>query len=322
MGKLREMPSHNTLHGLLFQATGAEYVVLCTQMYQLARHALLSRLGAKTFRNPAVIFDLDETLLDNSEYHAWQLAAGTNFDEQTSWKTWCNLGRAKAVPGAVEFVRFVLDNNVTPIFITSRQNETRKGTAKNLVAFGLLSKDEATDDAYKTRLFMKGMGPVPVTRPDKQDHVPIRNKFEQRIFCEQVRNFEVVLSVGDSLADYAEYYGTVFDKEGSVVPHQHPSAAARRFAALQDLPLFGRDFILIPNSIYGGWLRAFEANSIGAGDELAQTGNQVREPLREPQDEFDYESSAGPQLSKPLGRKFSKENLAIWKGPTAAAKGK
>src|SRR4051794_11267998 len=114
---LRPMAAHNNLHALLFQATSAEYVVLCRQMYHLARHVLVDRLNDQSFRNPAVVFDLDETVLDNSPYQAWQIAAGTNFDESTSWKAWCDLGTAGAVPGAVEFVRFVQSKQVTPIFI-------------------------------------------------------------------------------------------------------------------------------------------------------------------------------------------------------------
>src|SRR5437764_14259624 len=115
----RPMTAHNTLHGLLYQATSAEYIALCVQTYQLARHALVGRLRSKTFRNPAVIFDLDETLLDNSAYAAWQIQAGANFDEKTTWTEWCHTGQSGAVPGGVEFAHFAKEECVTPIFITS-----------------------------------------------------------------------------------------------------------------------------------------------------------------------------------------------------------
>ena len=48
-----------------------------------------------------------------------------------------DLGVSRAVPGAVEFVRFAVDHGVKPVFITSRQNITRAGTARNLAALGL-----------------------------------------------------------------------------------------------------------------------------------------------------------------------------------------
>jgi len=314
---LRAMASHNNLHALLHQTASAEYLVLCLQAYQLARQALLARLETGTFRSPAVILDLDETVLDNAPYQAWLIRAGMNFHEDSSWRAWCDLGVSRAVPGAVEFVRFAVDNGVKPVFITSRQNVTRAGTARNLAALGLLTAEELAreldggGDPATTRLFMKGMAAVTVPRPDGSQDYPLRNKFEQRVFCQQVRGHEIVLSVGDSLSDYAEYYGQVADAQGEFAKGLHPTPTARRSAALQDAPLFGRDFILIPNSSYGGWLRAFEANGLGAGDELAYTPEPVRQGLAEPQTPFPFEN--GTKTATPKGPKFS-DRLGVWDG--------
>jgi predicted secreted acid phosphatase len=321
---LRPMTAHNVLHGLLYQATSAEYIALCVQMYQLARHALLDRLRTGTFRRPAVIFDLDETVFDNSAYAAWQIHAGANFDESTSWKEWCDAGEAGAVPGAVEFVRFAEEAGATPIFITTRQNVTRTGTARNLMRLGVLNEKEfkfeetaptAVNHALHTRLFMKGMPDFKVERPDGEVTYKLGNKFLQRVFCSQVRGFEIILSVGDNLADYAEYYGRVVDPSGETAPGEFPGVASRRASVLQDLNLFGRDFILLPNPTYGGWLSAFELNRLGASDELASTGNPVRQGLAEPQSPFAYDD--GKSVT-PLGPKFSEHALRIWSGPKGA----
>jgi len=318
------MTAHNDLHALLFQATGAEYAVLCMQTYQLARHALLNRLAAKTFRQPAVIFDLDETVLDNSAYQAWLIKEGRNFDEKTTWRAWCQAGESEAVPGAVEFVRFVEAAGVKPIFITSREEVTRQATAKNLTRLSVLApedldvetvetKDVLPRHPFETRLFMKGMSDVSVPHPSGPQIYQLGNKFYQRVFCEQVRGFEIILSVGDQLADYAEYYGGVNDATGKPVSGQFPTVAYRRLSALQDMSLFGRDFVLMPNATYGGWLRAFESNKLGAGDELAQTGEPVRQALVEPLgpfciDEHNCFTAVGPKLSE--------KNLRVWKGPS------
>ena len=316
-GHLRTMASHNNLHALLYQTASAEYLVMCLQAYQLARHALQTRLATGTFRQPAVILDLDETVLDNAPYQAWLIRAGKNFHEGSSWRAWCDLGVSRAVPGAVEFVRFAVDNGVKPFFITSRQNITRAGTARNLAALGLLTAEEFANeldgggDPANTRLFMKGMTAVTVPRPDGTQDYLLRNKFEQRVFCQQVREHEIVLSVGDSLSDYAEYYGQVADSQGEFVAGLHPTMTARRSSALQDAPLFGRDFILIPNASYGGWLRAFEANGLGAGDELAYTAESVRNGLEEPQIPFEFEN--GTKTATPKGPKFS-DHLGVWDG--------
>jgi predicted secreted acid phosphatase len=272
-----------------------------------------------------VIFDLDETLFDNSPYAAWQIGLGYNFDEQTSWKTWCNTSQSGAVPGGFEFVRFVQEAGATPIFITTRLNETRIGTARNLMNFGALTPEEfraeerdgaRPENAFKTRLFMKGMPDVQVDRPDGKLTFHLANKFMQRVFCTVVRDSEVILSIGDNLSDYAEYYGRVFDSSGSAESGKFPTIASRRASVWQDLPLFGRDFILIPNATYGGWLSAFEFNGLGASDELAATGSQVREGLQEPQETFTYDLS---KTATPEGPKFSLRNLRIWEGPSPPA---
>lgn len=319
----RKMTAHNALHGLLYQ-TSAEYVALCVQMYQLARHALVERLRSGTFRRPAVIFDLDETLLDNSAYTSWQISAGHNFDEMTSWKAWCNESQSGAVPGGIEFVRFAREAGVTPIFITTRLNETRIGTARNLMKLDLLTDEEfqteerngvENDHALRTRLFMKGMPTISVDSPEGSKEYTLTNKFMQRVFCQRVRGFEIILSIGDSLSDYAEYYGRVFDPNGTPTG-KYPTNKSRRSSVWQDMALFGRDFILMPNSTYGGWLSAFELNGLGASDELASTGSQVREGLHEPQHEFKYDIS---KTVTPQGPKFTEKTFRIWKGPKSGS---
>lgn len=310
------MTAHNNLHSLLFQTTSAEYIALCVQTYQLARHAVRERLAEGTYRKPAIIFDLDETVLDNSPFQRWLIQSGENFNEGGNWREWSKAGQAGAVPGAIEFIRFITglkDSPIVPIFITSRENVTRKGTARNLNNLGILDDCELSrEEAYEsldaagkiahsrnTRLFMKEM--------PKFDKYDLNNKFDQRVFCERVLGYEILLSIGDSLGDYAEYYGRVLDMDGNrLEPHDkdgnkvalhdkeghkmsnHPSVKGRKAAVWQDIRLFGREFILIPNATYGSWLRALEANNIGASDELAQSDKPVRQGLAEPTEPFHY----------------------------------
>jgi len=104
-------------------------------------------------------------------------------------------------------------------------------------------------------------------------------------------------------------------RSGSANIGEFPTIESRRASVLQDLPLFGRDFVLIPNPTYGGWLSAFEANGLGSSDELASTGNQVRRGL--------HETAIGirlrpiKRLPKQKGQKFSAgPTLRIWAGPS------
>lgn len=296
------MTSHNNLHALLYQTSSAEYIALCVQTYLLARHALIERLNEGTSQNPAVILDLDETILDNSAYQKWQIENGYNFNESTSWRAWSSLGLASAVPGALEFVRFAESKKVKPIFVTSRENLTRHGTAQNLYNLGLIDADELKNElaydvehpdpahAHRTRLFMKRMPPAPQFASATHPTFDLLHKFHQRVFIERYRHFEILLSVGDNLGDYAEYYGRVLDASGNPVDKTHPTPDSRKSSAWQDIRLFGREFILIPNASYGGWQIAHERNGSGTGDEMADTGSQVRGKLHEPQTPFDYDN--------------------------------
>lgn len=168
------------------------------------------------------------------------------------------------------------------------------------------------EHAFYTRLFMKGMPDVQVKRPNGTQTFQLANKFMQRVFCGEARGFEIILSLGDNLSDYAEYYGRVFDPTGAAEAKEFPTIASRKNSVLQDLNLFGRDFILLPNATYGGWLSAFEANGLGASDELASTGDPVRQELKEPQNPFHYGDG---KVAKSKGPKFSPSSLQIWSGP-------
>ncbi len=55
---------------------------------------------------PAVVMDIDETVLDNSEPQAEMLLKGLCFDEfPKAWDDWLAKQSAPAVPGAAEFIR-------------------------------------------------------------------------------------------------------------------------------------------------------------------------------------------------------------------------
>ena len=85
--------THESLHGVLWMQRSAEYKALCFQAYQLANAQLriavndknwtaaLEQLGNYKNLPPAVILDVDETVLDNSPYVFSRLCC---FCERTS----------------------------------------------------------------------------------------------------------------------------------------------------------------------------------------------------------------------------------------------
>lgn len=274
--QLQALPYHNNLDAVTFHQTSAEQFALCVQTYRFARMVLDTRVKSGLYTNPCLVMDLDETVLDSSEYTSWLISTGRNFHEPTTWKAWCQAGRAPAIPGAVGFIRYACDVlGLGVFFITSRIDaDCRKETWQNLVKVGVpLREDEINpSDLSKCRLFMKGMGERAF--PAGGSHkVPLNNKFQQRVFLETERGCNIVLTVGDNLGDYADYYGAYEPKGGKVL---HGAWDRRKYAAEKDRAAWGTDFILIPNAMYGGWLRCL--HDAGLCDESERA--TVSEPVR------------------------------------------
>src|SRR5689334_18057736 len=79
-----ESPPFRALDANLYMQISAEYRACCYQAYNLAtirlkeRHAALKDNGKK----PAVILDLDETVLDNAGFQAMLLRSGLAYDQR------------------------------------------------------------------------------------------------------------------------------------------------------------------------------------------------------------------------------------------------
>src|SRR5690606_25529431 len=71
-------------------------------------------------RPPAVIADLDETLVDNSPYQARRVRAGGGYSPD-SWRAWVEEAQARAVPGALEFARCAQQHGVTLVYVSNRK---------------------------------------------------------------------------------------------------------------------------------------------------------------------------------------------------------
>ena len=78
---------------------------------------------------PAVILDIDETVLDNSYYQAQQVRDNSAFAAET-WDRWCLEARATAIPGALEFTRDAEKRGVTVFYITNRAAKVEDGNAQ------------------------------------------------------------------------------------------------------------------------------------------------------------------------------------------------
>ena len=106
----------DNLNAVLWVQTSTEYEALTTQTYRAAADHLEKalaeanwdalvpdeRANAADGLPPAVILDIDETVLDNSPYQARLVHNGKEYDEVT-WAEWVAEKRAEPGPGVVDF---------------------------------------------------------------------------------------------------------------------------------------------------------------------------------------------------------------------------
>lgn len=164
-------PAHDQRYAVAWQQTATEYQALSLGTFNAARARLEPLIeaakrdqlrdftampGDERADNDqgqplAVIFDLDETLIDNSAFQARLITSDAAFDEN-AWTAWCEERRARAVPGALAFTRWLDARGVRSVYITNRRATVLEATADNLRALGfpldpankyLMTRDDA-----------------------------------------------------------------------------------------------------------------------------------------------------------------------------------
>ena len=220
------------LHATLWTQTSAGYRAAALQAYRLAGHSLKRALrdpgwsalvnGPRPDGSPAVILDVDETVLDNSPYQARRLRQGEGYTPE-SWAEWVGEAAAPAVPGALAFTRGADDVGVAVYYVTNRDASLEEATLRNLLALGF------PVDSAGERLMM-------------QDERPGWGGDKRSRRLAVAEDHRVLLLVGDDLNDF--------------VSGVRDSRAVYRQALDRHEERFGRDWFMLPNPMYGTWERA------------------------------------------------------------------
>jgi 5'-nucleotidase (lipoprotein e(P4) family) len=225
-------PASDLLNAVLWMQRSVEYKASALSAFALARirleHALADptwtaapkeQTGAYQSLPPAVILDVDETILDNSGYQAWMTLQGTTFDPKT-WNAYVNTVTSRAIPGAVEFARYADARGVKVFYVSNRTAEEEPATRKNLEKFGF-PIDTAMDTVLSAR-----------EKPDWTSAKGTRRAFI-------AKEYRVLLNLGDNFSDFTDDY------RGNEV---------QRLAVLQQYKdHWGRDWIMLPNPTYGSF---------------------------------------------------------------------
>lgn len=208
----------------LFMQKAAEYRALAYQAYNLARWQLdadfdkknVKKLPKTEQKKPrAIMVDIDETVLDNSPNQAFQIKNRTPFNNK-DWLAWVEMRKAKAIPGAVEFLNYANSKGVKVFLVSNRNEVERQATVENLKSVGIAN---ISDDKMLLR-------------------VKDSSKEERRHLI--LQKYRIVMSIGDNLDDHS----SVFEKR----------PVAERFAETDKAKeLFGKQYIMLPNAMYGTW---------------------------------------------------------------------
>jgi len=225
-------PASDLLLATLWTQRAVEYKANVLTVFALARIRLDEALADKgwtaapaeqtgDFANlpPAVVIDVDETLLDNSKYQVWMMRANQSFSTR-SWNQFCAAQVSTAIPGAVEFTKYADSKGVKVFYVTNRGVETEKDTRENMQKLGFP---------------MGGNVDTFLMQGEKPDWTGAKGTRRAVI----AKDYRVLLNIGDNFGDFDDRYRT--------------SEADRMKAFEAGQPYWGRQWLMLANPTYGSF---------------------------------------------------------------------
>ncbi len=243
--------THEGLNVVLWVQSSAEFWAVTTATYNSAQlvldralndkswSAALEQAGGSENFPPAVILDLDETVLDNSPAQAQMVHEDTTY-EQEMWNVWVEQRAAAAIPGAQSFIASAEKKGVKVFFVTNRAASEQPATLENLAALGI----QATDDT--------------ILCPGENGWTS--DKTTRR--AEIAKSHRVLLLVGDDMND--------FINTATMTP------ADRVALAKKHADRWGKSWILLPNAMYGSWERAVYSGLTNDAEILQRKRQQLK----------------------------------------------
>ena len=252
-------PTHENLNAVAWMQTAIEYEAAAVQAYRLAGMqmetalktpswtAAIEQTGDASKLPPAVVLDIDETVLDNTYYQA-RLVRDRGVFADATWSAWVNEARATPIPGALEFTKRAAAAGVKVFYISNRMAPLEAATRTNLQALGFpLAADTDTILSRGERPEWQASAKGP-----RREHV--------------ARNYRILLLIGDDLGDF------VVNAAGTV--------EERRQRTAPNAAWWGERWIMIPNPTYGSWERAIIGTAKDAIDARRRALKYQPEPGR------------------------------------------
>jgi len=223
--------------------TSAEYEAVARQAYASAERSLelaiadstwtaaLEQSGDFAALPPAIVFDVDETLLANAPFEADMAKEGLMYDDP-AFDVWVRSASAEPIPGALEFVTDAAGRGITIFYLSGRRHAWEPFTRENLerAGFPLATHDDVV--------------PAGGERPEWTS-----DKSSRRAWIAE--RYRILLLVGDDFNDFVS----------AAVPLERRAELVREHA-----DRWGQKWIIVPNPIYGSWERALYDFESGLSD--------------------------------------------------------
>lgn len=206
------------VQSLLWYQRAAETDALYLQGYNMATDRIFEYEATAGAMPPAVVLDIDETVLDNSPFNVDMLRKGYSYSEE-KWAEWCEMREALPLPGVLDFTKLADSLGIEVFYVSNRAADLMGATLDNMRKYGFPNADE--------------------------EHVMLKtttsSKDARRAAIRE--NHEIILLLGDNLGDFEGLFDDRGENYGKSQVAQHSQQ-------------FGRKFIVFPNPIYGSWVRA------------------------------------------------------------------
>lgn len=234
-------PDNYELDGLMaivWSRTSAEAEAVYLQAYAGARRALDQALAdpawtAATEQRgdfarlpPAIIVDVDETVLDTSDYMVERLRNGRPFTK-ADWNGYVQRGVATPLPGALDFLKYAATRGVSVFYVSNREGAATtlglpdevEPTRRNLAQFGFPNTADTRNFLFRDA----GRG--------------WKEKGPRR--AEIAKTHRIVMMAGDNLFDFIDI--------------EQPTREKRDAAVEKHADWLGTRWIVLPNPMYGSW---------------------------------------------------------------------
>ena len=216
---------------VLYAQSSAEYEANNLQTFAGAKLALEKALVNKNWtaaieqkedfseKPPAVILDIDETVLNNIPFQARAIIKGESYPN--GWVEWMLEEASTSVAGVSEFLKYADSKGIKIFYVTNRIAIAEEATRNNLKKLGL------PFDTDRDVLLMKN------------ENGWTSDKVSRRELIAQ--DYRILLLIGDQLGDFIS------------LDEATAGMDSRKEIAAKYEEMWGKKWFIITNPIYGRW---------------------------------------------------------------------